>query len=178
MTTLEPWRVAVGATVGAVLALAASCTVPAPDPGDTTPPTVLFTVSWARPGTPDAGSIGVLTLDEHRDLHRDSVVRVQVLGSDPESGIRTVRITGHLVKDCTVGGDLAQNKRLAVLVREPRTAPSTAPGSVGAGFTAAIGDLGCPGPTLSAGGDLRAEVENLAGATTTSAEFTWAWRIS
>lgn len=165
-----------------VLALAGTvgCTeVDAPDPGDTTAPTILFTVSWSRPDTPDEGGIDGLATDEERQLHRDTVVRLQALASDPESGVRVVRITGHITKVCDVGGDLREERRATVLVRKPDTEPSPPPGSVGAGLTADVDYVRCAAgdPAVSAGGRLHVEAENTAGVAAQSSRFTWTWRL-
>lgn len=150
-----------------------------PDPGDQSAPSILVTVSWERPGTPDAGSLELSSTDERRTFHRDTVVRLQALASDPESGVASVRIEGHVTRTCDVGGDLAEEKRAAVLVRQPAPPAEAAPGALGAGFTAGIDYVKCVGrvPTLSARGDLKVVAANGAGLQVTSRSFRWDWRI-
>lgn len=164
----------------AVLPLLTGCPVEG-DPDDQTAPGVLFTVSFERPDRP-ADSLEVGPAGETRGPLADStVLKLTGLGSDSDSGIRTVTISGHVWKVCDLGNDFRQRVNATILARQPRgsVTPSPSPRSLLSVVITVDSDYvrSCQGTVVESGGTLHVDVVNAVGLTARSGEFNWTYRV-
>lgn len=151
------------------------------DPDDQTPPSVLFTVSFERPDRP-ADSLEVGPAGETRGpLANSTILKLTGLGSDSDSGIRTVTIRGDVWKICDLGNDLEQRVNATVLAREPRgsVTPSPSPRSIlSVALTVDMNYVrSCQGTVIESGGALYVEVVNTVELTARSGVFRWTYRV-